>query len=157
MADEVKTCVGCGHNQATGAFCEVCGTKLPVVAAAAPTPPSAPMAAPIPPAPMAAPAAPPEPAPFAPPPYPAGYHPPYPQVPSPFMDYMAFRKMLTPGIAQIAFWLFEGLNLFYWIRMIYYGHRSALEVIFSLVGLFVTALLIRILMETVVTIFKTKS
>ncbi len=70
------------------------------------------------------------------------------------MDYLVFRKFLVPRVAQIAFWLFEGINLFYWIRMIYYGHRSALEVIFSLVGLFITALLIRIFMETVITIFK---
>ena len=73
------------------------------------------------------------------------------------MDYLALRKMLMPGIALIAFWLFEGLNLFYWIRMIYYTHHSALEVVFSLVGLFITALLIRVLMEAVVTIFKSKS
>jgi hypothetical protein len=70
------------------------------------------------------------------------------------MEYLVFRKMLLPGIAQIAFWLFEGVNLFYWIRMIYYGHHSALEVIFSLVALFITALLIRVFMETVITIFK---
>ena len=157
MADEVKTCSNCGHGQATGAFCEACGTKLPAEAAAAPTPPPAPVAAPAPPPPMAQPVPPAQPQ-YAPgpPPYPAGY-PAYPQAPGPFWDYMAFRKMLMPGIAQIAFWLFEGLNLFYWIRMIYYGHRSALEVVFGLVGLFIAALLIRILMETVVTIFKSKS
>jgi len=73
------------------------------------------------------------------------------------MEYLAFRKMLIPGIAVIAFWLFEGINLFYWIRMIYYTHHSALEVIFSLAGLLVTALLIRVFMETVIIIFKNKS
>jgi hypothetical protein len=70
------------------------------------------------------------------------------------MDYLVFKKFLVPRIAQIAFWLFEAVNLFYWIRMIYYGRHSALEVIFALVGLCVTALLIRIFMETVITIFK---
>jgi hypothetical protein len=159
VADEAKTCLNCGHTQATGAFCETCGTKLPAGAAASPPPPPAPPEpAPLaPPPPIAQPAAPapPQYAPGA-PPYPAGY-PAYPPAPSPFMDYLVLRKMLTPGIAQIAFWLFEGLNLFYWIRMIYYGHHSALEVIFGLVGLFITALLVRVLMETVVTIFKSKS
>jgi hypothetical protein len=168
VADELKTCPSCSHTQATGAFCEACGTKLPDVAAAAPTPPPPPVAAPTPPpAPMAAPFAPPppvaQPAPpvqpqYAPgaPPYPGAY-PVYPPAPSPFMEYLAFRKMLIPGIAVVAFWLFEGINLFYWIRMIYYTHHSALEVIFSLAGLCVTALLIRVFMETVITVFKNKS
>ena len=173
MADELKTCLSCGHTQATGAFCEGCGTKLPAAAAAALTPPPAPVVAhtpppepsPVmPPPPMAQPAPPaqpqyaPAPPQYAPgqPPYPAGY-PAYPPAPSPFMEYLAFRKMLIPGIAVIAFWLFEGINLFYWIRMIYYTHHSALEVIFSLAGLLVTALLIRVFMETVITIFKNKS
>ena len=73
------------------------------------------------------------------------------------MDYLALRKMLMPGIALVAFWLFEGINLFYWIRMIYYTHHSALEVIFSLAGLFITALLIRVFTEAVITVFKNKS
>jgi hypothetical protein len=166
VADDLKTCPSCSHTQATGAFCEACGTKLPDVVAAVPTSPPAPAAAPMsppapvpvmPPPPVSQPAAPAQPqyAP-APPPYPAGYAA-YPRSPSPFMEYLAFRKMLIPGIAVIAFWLFEGVNLFYWIRMIYYGHHSVLEVIFSLVGLFVTALLIRVFMETVITVFKNKS
>jgi hypothetical protein len=111
-----------------------------------------------PPPPIAQPAPPAQPQ-YAPgqPPYPPPVYPAYPPAPSPFMEYLAFRKMLIPGIAVIAFWLFEGINLFYWIRMIYYTHHSALEVIFSLAGLFVTALLIRVFMETVITVFKNKS
>jgi Domain of unknown function (DUF4282) len=57
VADELKTCANCGHAQASGAFCEACGTKLPdapaVAAAAAAAPPPPP-----PPAPAAQPAAP---------------------------------------------------------------------------------------------------
>ncbi len=43
MADVVRTCTNCGNAQATGEFCERCGTRLPaVVAATAPveTPPA---------------------------------------------------------------------------------------------------------------------
>ena len=35
MADELKTCANCGNTQATGAFCEACGTTLPAAAAVA--------------------------------------------------------------------------------------------------------------------------
>lgn len=38
MADVVRTCTNCGNVQATGEFCERCGTRLPaVVAATVPT------------------------------------------------------------------------------------------------------------------------
>jgi hypothetical protein len=79
------------------------------------------------------------------------------QAPNAFEDFIAFRKLVTPALVQIAFWLFEGINLFYWIRFIYYGRFSALEIIFGLFALFITALLIRVLMETVFTIFRSKS
>ena len=154
MADELMTCANCGHTQATGAFCEACGTKLAPAAAApaTPAPEPTPPPAPTPPVFPAQPVYPAQPAPGT-PPYP-GVYPGYPPAPSPFMDYLVFKKFLIPRMAQIAFWVFEAVNLFYWIRMIYYGHHSALEVIFSLVGLIATALLIRVFMETVITIFK---
>jgi len=165
VADDPKTCANCGHTQGTGTFCEACGTRLPQPAAAASPAPPAPGPAVAPPPP---PMTPPPPAvapvyaqqpPYAPAPgaqpYPPAY-PSYPPPPSPLMEHLNFKRMLMPGLAVVAFWLFEGLSLFYWIRMIYYGHRSALEVIFNLVGLFIAALLIRIFMETVVTIFKQK-
>jgi hypothetical protein len=51
VADELKTCANCGHAQASGVFCEVCGTKLPegsaVAATAAASPEPAPVAAPV--------------------------------------------------------------------------------------------------------------
>lgn len=171
MADEMKTCASCGHTQATGAFCEVCGTKLPEAAAApapapeppavapeptvAPPPPPAPVAPPQTAVPPAQPAQPQPQSPYAPgqPPYPGAY-PAYPPAPNAFMEYATFRKLLVPGIATIAFWLFEGINLFYWIKVIYRLHFSALEVIFAIVALFITALLIRVFMEAVITIFK---
>ena len=41
MADVVRTCTNCGNAQATGEFCERCGTRLPaVVPATAPVEPS---------------------------------------------------------------------------------------------------------------------
>jgi hypothetical protein len=186
VADEPKTCANCGHLQATGAFCEACGTKLPPPGPAAVTPPPPPPAstvepvspspAPLPPiAPQAGYAAQPQyvsPPPPPPPPAQNAYPAPSPygpgasaqvpgyaayQPPNAFEDYIAFRKLITPALVQIAFWLFEGINLFYWIRFIYYGRSSALEIIFGLFALFITALLIRILMETVITIFRGRS
>ena len=35
MADVVRTCTNCGNAQATGDFCEKCGTRLPVAGEAA--------------------------------------------------------------------------------------------------------------------------
>lgn len=50
MADAMKTCANCGHTQASGEFCEACGTRLPATeagptaGAGAPPPPVAPQA-----------------------------------------------------------------------------------------------------------------
>jgi hypothetical protein len=41
VADAVKTCANCGNTQATGDFCEKCGTRMPA-AAPAPAPGPAP-------------------------------------------------------------------------------------------------------------------
>ena len=35
MADVERTCANCGHIQATGDFCEKCGTRMPAASAAA--------------------------------------------------------------------------------------------------------------------------
>jgi hypothetical protein len=44
VTDPIKTCTNCGQSQATGDFCEGCGTRLPAAAPA--TPPPSPYAAP---------------------------------------------------------------------------------------------------------------
>ena len=77
MADIVKACVNCGHMQATGDFCEACGTRLPP--AAVRTPPGAADTVPV----AAAPASPAPPPYASPPPYnaPAPYGAPQPGAP----------------------------------------------------------------------------
>ncbi len=35
MADVLRTCANCGNSQATGDFCEKCGTRMPAAAATA--------------------------------------------------------------------------------------------------------------------------
>jgi hypothetical protein len=99
VADELMTCANCGHTQATGAFCETCGTKLAPAAAA----------------PAAAPAPEPAPAPAA-----ATFPPPAPMpvfVPAPQVNYgditgkgfwgrffdFSFREFITPSVIKVLF------------------------------------------------------
>ncbi len=116
----MMTCANCGHTQATGAFCEACGTKLPAVAAAAPaavatsTPPPAPTAA----AAGAIPTPPTAPTVAAPAAGQAGAAP-QPRPPPPggygdlgtkgfwgrFFD-LSFREFVTPSIIRVLFILF---------------------------------------------------
>lgn len=78
----------------------------------------------------------------------------YQGTPSSLGEYLAFRRMLTPHIGQIVFWLFEVINLLYWIRFIRDYRYSALGVIFGLLALIVSILIIRVVMEAVFVVFR---
>jgi hypothetical protein len=56
----------------------------------------------------------------------------------------------------VAFWLFEAINLFYWIRFIYFERYSASGIIFGLIALCISALVIRVVMETAIMVVKNK-
>ncbi|MGI5940397.1 MAG: DUF4282 domain-containing protein [Thermoleophilia bacterium] len=73
---------------------------------------------------------------------------------SPIGDYLAFRKMITPSLIQIVFWLMEALSLVYWIFMIVMARFTAWGVIMNLLGLVVSAILIRVFLEIIIVIFR---
>lgn len=85
-----------------------------------------------------------------------GYQATYHKPPNTFADYLAFRKMITPSWGIVMFWLFEGINLFYWVRFIYYNRYSAGGIIFGLISLCISALIIRIVMEVAITVVDKK-
>lgn len=153
MADEPMTCANCGHAQATGAFCEACGTKLPAAAAAvaAATPPAepAPAAASVP---AAAPAA------AAPPPPPSAYA----DITgkgfwAKFFD-LSFSEFVTPSVIKVLFILFMVLiglgflggviNGFLWSPAL-----GVSALIGGLIGGFVALILARVFLEIVIVFF----
>ncbi len=167
MADEMKTCANCGHTQATGVFCEVCGTKMPegaaVEAAAVATAAAAPEA------PVVA-TAPPPPAPVA-QPVPAQTQ--YAPAPAPqqgayaditdqgfwtrFFD-LSFSHYITPSVIKVLFILFMvviGLaviggiiNGFLWSPAL-----GIFALIGGLIGGFVWLILARVFLELVMVFF----
>jgi hypothetical protein len=78
----------------------------------------------------------------------------YERAPSSFGDYLSFRKMITPSLIQVVFWLFEVLNLIFWIRFIVGLRYDAWSVIFGLVGLVVGALSVRVFLEILMVLFR---
>ena len=122
MADEMKTCANCGRTQASGAFCEACGTKLTEAAAAPPPAPAPPP--PSVPAPEPAAATPPPPPLMTPPPFapqpeysPQPGYAPQPMYASPppnytditgkgfwskFFDF-SFKEFITPSVIKVLF------------------------------------------------------
>jgi hypothetical protein len=144
-------CPKCGSPLAAGArFCGDCGNSLDAVPLAAasgsvPPPPGAAPGAPVPPATGAYP---------YPPVAPYGAY----QPPSAVGDYLSFRKFLTPGLAQVLFWLFEALSLLFWITFIVYftnfaSGTKALGIICGVIGLLVGAVAVRVIMEATMVLF----
>ena len=68
--------------------------------------------------------------------------------------FLAFRRIITPDLIGIIFWLAEVLNLFYWVQYIYYARYRALYVIFGLIGLVTCALLICAIVEAIVVVLR---
>lgn len=155
MADEMKTCANCGHTQATGDFCEACGTRLPDAAAPAAAAP-------------AAAAAPPPPPHAAPPQYAAA--PVY--APAQFADItgkgfwsrffdFSFKTFVTPSLIKVLFIVFMvviGLSV---LGMIIVGFMAGAGtgVMFLIGGLiygFLMLLWARVILEIVVVFFRIK-
>jgi len=152
VAEAMKTCANCGHTQATGDFCEACGTRLPVAEAAAPA---------------AGGAAPP------PPPQPAPAYVPQPQyayVPGQYADItqkgfwgrffdFSFKSFVTPSLIKVLFIVFMvviGLSV---LGMIVTGFvmSPATGVVFLIGGLiygFLALLWARVLLEVVIIFFR---
>jgi Domain of unknown function (DUF4282) len=155
VADELKTCANCGNVQATGAFCEACGTKLPAATAAAAAETSAPSAEPT--APVAAPIAPVAAGPGAPPP-PAGYDITGKSFWSKFFD-LSFKEYITPSVIRVLFIVIMvviGLSV---IGGIVVGFTaSAGTGVFALIGGliygFLSLLFARVLLEVVMVFFQ---
>jgi hypothetical protein len=155
VADELMTCANCGHAQATGAFCEACGTKLPAAAAvagaAAPLAESTPAAAPVPAAAAATPPPPPPPPPSA-----------YAEITgkgfwAKFFD-LSFSEFVTPSVIRVLFILFLVLiglsviggviNGFLWSPAL-----GVFALIGGLIGGFVSLILARVFLEIVIVFF----
>ena len=87
-----------------------------------------------------------------------------PSPPNSFVDFLAFRRMLTPVIIQIIFWLAEILNVIFWINFIdrtghtvsYFGESrlNGTVVLVGIVLMLISALAIRIYLELLVVIFR---
>ena len=148
----MSTCPNCGAESAgDSAFCTSCGAPLKPTAA----PPAATSVAT-------------DPMPSAPPPYGAQNERP-PDRPthvqhstgsSGFADFVTFRTMVTPILVQIAFWLFEIMNLIGHIVGMY-GLSDAdapgWAYLAALLSLALTALLIRVFLETLIVVFSINS
>jgi hypothetical protein len=147
VADELKTCANCGNTQATGAFCESCGAKLPdtaaVAAAAAPASP-APAAQPVPPPP--------------PPPAPGSYA----DITgkgfwAKFFDF-SFSDFITPSVIRVLFILFMVVIGLSFIGGLVSGFMwSPALGVFALIGGliwgFVALILARVFLEIVIVFF----
>ncbi len=118
MAGEIRTCTNCGSQQATGAFCERCGTRLPEpgdVQPAAGAPPA--------PAPAALqPAAPPY-------QYAAPAQPMVPRVPGPFSKLfdLSFQGFVTRDSLRLIFTTTLGLLAVYWVFALIFGIVAAVK------------------------------
>ena len=81
-------------------------------------------------------------------------------------DFLTFRKMITPVVLQVLFWLGEIANLVLWISIMNRGNSVSTEygtfhqgtsgilVLVCLLGLAVTAILIRVYLEIIIVVFR---
>ena len=154
MADEVKTCANCGNTQATGEFCEACGTKLPAAAvAAAASAGPAPAVQPVPPPPPPVAAQP------APPPPPPGS---YADITGKgfwarFFDF-SFSDFITPSVIKVLFILFMVVIGLGFLGGVVSGFMmSPVLGVFALIGGliwgFVSLILARVFLEIVIVFF----
>lgn len=157
MAGESRTCTNCGHPQASGAFCERCGTRLPELEVAQP-------AAAAPPAPVAQSA----PQQDSAPPYQYAAQPQQaaPRVPGPFSKLfdLSFQGFVTRDSLRLLFVTTLVLLGVYWVFAFIFGIVAAVKLggywclgIFSSLVL-VTIMIIwtRILMELTMTVSEMK-
>jgi hypothetical protein len=153
VADEPMTCANCGHAQATGEFCEACGTKLPAAAPVAGAAISAAEPMPVAAAASAAAAA------TAPPPPPPSV---YADITgkgfwTKFFDF-SFSDFITPSVIKVLFILFMvviGLgflggviNGFMWSPVL-----GVFALIGGLIWGFVSLILARVFLEIVIVFF----
>jgi len=172
VADFEKTCANCGHTQATGDFCEACGTRLPatrpvqpVAGAAAvhgvtpppptPTTPTAETASPS----YGAQAQYGTPPPLQPPPAPAHYpHPRGRSFWSRLFD-LSFEEFITPSIIKVLFiiaMVVIGLGVLAIIVMGFMasGALGIFTLIGALIGGFLYVLFARVMLEMIVVFFR---
>lgn len=162
MAGDTRTCTNCGSPQASGAFCERCGTRLPELEVAQPAvaaPPAPAPAAPAAPAATQQPSAPPY-------QYAAQPQPAAPKVPGPFdkLFDLSFKGFVTRDSLRLLFVATLVLLGAFWILALIFGILAAVKfqgywciVIFSSLVL-VTVMIIwtRILMELTMTVSEIK-
>lgn len=158
MADVVRTCTNCGNVQATGEYCERCGTRLPApadAAASAETPPTVEAAAQQ--------AAPPQDTTaayqHAPQPQPAG-----PRGPSPLQRLfdLSFQGYVTRGSLRVL-WIstLVLLGVFFLFSLIFFSIAAARIGAYWCIGIFSTLVLLplligwtRVTLELVMTVGK---
>lgn len=161
MADGLVTCANCGNTQATGAFCEACGTKLPaasaaaVVAASSPPPP---VAEPVSPPPVVVAAAPQPQYATPPPPAPGSYA----DITgkgfwAKFFDF-SFNDFVTPSVIKVLFILFMVVIGLGFLGGVVTGFMwSPALGVFSLIGGliwgFVALILARVFLEIIIVFF----
>jgi hypothetical protein len=161
VADELKTCANCGNTQATGAFCEACGAKLPAAAAAGAAATSSPE-----PVPVAAP---------APPPPAQPQYAPQPQYGTPpppggstnasgkgfwarFFD-LSFSEYITPSVIKVLFIVIMvviGLSILGGIIIGFIGGvgTGVFALIGGLIYGFLTLLFARVWLEVIMVFFR---
>ncbi len=155
MADIMRTCANCGNAQATGDFCEKCGTRMPAAAAAA------------------AAARPSSPPPSAPPPYGAQtQHGDSPQYGGPprynypeergffgrLFDF-SFKEFITPSIIKVLFIISIVVIGLSWLAGVILGFMASAGLgvgylIGGLIGAFLAILYVRVLLEVFVVFFR---
>ena len=180
MADSEKTCANCGHSQATGAFCEECGTRLPTMPAAGtaaaassattqPYPGPQPYEAP-PPYGSPPPGTPqygagqmggyqPPPAPYPPPQYTAQPRPPREDVWGGLGD-VTFRRFPTPGLARLTWivtliWVALSLIVAIWvISDTWAGGLSVFRLLAALAVAAFTVVIVRVGLEVALAVHR---
>ena len=140
----MTSCASCGRDLPERAsFCPQCGAAarpIDQVQSSRPAPPVVPSA---PPPPAASPLAPP-PADLQQTAMQGGASGVPPKPPNSFVDFLTFRRMVTPVVIQIVFWLAEVLNVIVWIDFILLG----------ILLMLISALGIRIYLEALAVIFR---
>ena len=155
MTDPVKTCANCGHSQASGDYCEACGTRLPM---------EAPLVGSIPPSQTVPPHTGSRP-PGTPPVGMGQVAPPMYSPPSRgngfwsrFFD-LSFEHFITPSIVKVLFviaMVLIGLGMLAWVIVgfVSFGVYGILVLIGTLILGFVSVLLARVFLEMVVVFFR---
>lgn len=161
MADPgAKTCPQCGHAQAGGDFCEVCGTRLATAAAGFPPPGGAGGAVPPPPGAAPGPGAPPPYAPYQPPVYGGGYAgKSQPGFFARLFDF-SFETFITPTIIKALFIIYLVVIALTAITLVIVGFTQSalLGILMLIIGVpifgFIYILVGRVWLELVIIFFR---